>query len=300
MEKPTLYVICGPTATGKTDHAIQLAKEIDGEVISADSRQVYRGLDIGTAKVTPEEMDGIPHHLIDVTDATKTFTVADFKKLGQEAIHDILKRGKTPIICGGTGYYIDALLYDRTIPEVPANLELRKELEKLSLEELQEKLKKADLERYETIDKQNPVRLVRALEIVEALGKVPSNKELLNQVQDDISNTTSPLLSKEGLGVVWIYLDHLDEVLEKRIHDRNVHRIENGLIEEIENLHKEGLSWERMHDLGLEYRYVSEFLQGKIESTEELIKILDVKTRQFVKRQRTWFKKHIPASVFQK
>jgi tRNA dimethylallyltransferase len=283
MEKPTIYVICGPTATGKTARAIQLAKEINGEVISADSRQVYRGLDIGTAKATDEEMDGVPHHLIDVADPADTFTVADFKRLGQAAIADILSREKTPIICGGTGYYIDALVYEREIPEVPPHPELRKELEKLSLKELQEKLAGADIERYESIDIQNPVRLIRALEIVEALGKVPNK-----------NTTTSPLLSKEGLEVVWIYLDLPDKELKERIHTRNVQRIENGLLEEVKNLHANGLSWERMYTLGLEYRYVSEFLQGKIPNKEALVQILDTKTWQFAKRQRTWFQKHIP------
>jgi tRNA dimethylallyltransferase len=160
-----IIIICGPTATGKSALAVELAKQFNGEVISADSRQVYTGLDIGSAKITHEEMQGIPHHLIDVAHPNTIFTVADFQKNAQEKIADIHARGKMPIICGGTGMYIDAVIYNTTFPEVIANPGLRKELEKYSAEELFEQLQNLDPDRATEIDSQNPVRLIRAIEI---------------------------------------------------------------------------------------------------------------------------------------
>lgn len=284
MKKPTVYVICGPTATGKTRYSLELAKNVDGEIISADSRQVYRELNIGTAKITKQEMQGIPHHLIDVVDPEQMFTVADFQKLGRKALQDIITRGKTPIICGGTGYYINALIYDQNIPEVSPNRELRTKLEKLPLNVLQEKLHNADPERYKTIDNQNRVRLVRALEIINALGKVPQKSDI--EQPESIYN------------IEWIYLDFPDEILKKRIHERNIKRIEMGMIQEAEKLHQEGLSFERMNMLGLEYRYMAQLLKGEIPDVETFLKILNTKTWHFVKRQRTWFKKYLPVEVF--
>lgn len=176
MSKPKIIAIVGPTASGKTALSIFLAKAHDGEVISADSRQVYRGLDLGTGKVTAEEMNGIPHHLLDVADPKERFSVSDFQKLGRAAIEDILSRGKLPIICGGTGLYVDTLLNNTALPEVPPNEELRKELEQLPTEKLFTRLEGLDPERAADIDRHNPVRLVRAIEVAEALGKVPKAK----------------------------------------------------------------------------------------------------------------------------
>jgi tRNA dimethylallyltransferase len=175
--KPVI-IICGSTATGKSALAVEIAKLIDGEVISADSRQVYTGLDIGSAKITVPEMEGIPHHLINVAEPNTIFTVADFQKLAQEKIADIHARGKMPIICGGTGMYIDAVIYNTTFPEVIANPGLRKELEKYSAEELFEQLQTLDPDRATEIDSQNPVRLIRAIEIATELGSVPKMKQM--------------------------------------------------------------------------------------------------------------------------
>lgn len=271
--KPKIIVVCGPTATGKSDKAVEIALENNGEIISADSRQVYKGLDIGSGKITEEEMKNVPHYLLDVADPKNIFSVEEFVRLGKEAIEKILDKGKTPIICGGTGFYIDALIYDMKFPEVSPNEKLRKELEKFTLKELQQKLLELDPERYETIDIQNPVRLIRAIEIATELGKVPELKR------------NSPY------EVEWIYLDFPDEVLKERIYKRLIARLENGMLDEVKRLHEEGLSFERMKELGLEYRYEAMHLLGEI-SYEEMIEKLNTKIWQFAKRQRTWFKKY--------
>jgi tRNA dimethylallyltransferase len=270
---PKIIVIVGPTASGKSDLAVQIAKEKNGEVISADSRQVYKGLDIGTGKITKKEMKGVPHHLLDVASPKKVFSVADFKKLGQKAVDDILSRGKTPIIAGGTGFYIDALVYDMDIPEVPPNKSLREKLEKKPVEELFLKLQKLDPERAEEIDSKNKVRLVRALEIVDALGKIPKVKK------------------EEKYNLEWIGIDWDDEVLKERIHKRLLKRIKSGMIEEAKVLHKNGLSYKRMEQLGLEYRYLARFLKKEI-SKEEMISELEKQIWQYVRRQRMWFKRN--------
>src|SRR3989344_5936444 len=178
MKKPKLVVILGPTASGKSDLAVILAKKYNGEVISADSRQVYKGLDIGTGKITKGEMRGVRHHLLDVANPRKQFTASDFVRLTNLTVVKIVNENKLPIICGGTGFYIDAILGDKQIPEVPPNDKLRKELEKKSTEELFKMLKKLDPERAENIDSKNPRRLVRAIEICNKLGKVPSLQNL--------------------------------------------------------------------------------------------------------------------------
>ena len=171
--KPNVLVIVGATASGKTALAVRLAKQFDGEIISADSRQVYRQLDIGTAKVTNEEMQNIPHHLIDVADVSETYTAADFVQAGKAAIADITARGKLPIIAGGSFFYVDLLLGRATMPEVAPNPQLRAKLEKMSVDDLYAELRERDSARAATIDPQNKRRLVRALEIVATLGTVP-------------------------------------------------------------------------------------------------------------------------------
>lgn len=276
-KKTKLIVICGPTATGKTAKSIQIAKDIDGEVISADSRQIYKHMDIGTAKVTADEMAGVPHYMLDIAEPNQKFSVAEYKKMVQNIITDIHTRGKTPILIGGTGMYIDAVIYNRDFPEVPPDPKLRSELENMSTYDLYNILAELDVERAETIDKDNPVRLIRAIEIAKALGGVPKQEQTESPYDLEIH-----------------YMDRPDDELKKRIHDRNISRLDSGLVEEIENLHNNhNVSWKRMDELGLEYRYVSQFIQGEIETKEKLIEILDQKTWQYVKRQRTWFKKYL-------
>jgi tRNA dimethylallyltransferase len=277
--KQKIIVVCGPTATGKSDYAVELAKNINGEIISADSRQVYKGLDIGSGKITKEEMQGVPHHLLDVADPKDIFSVTEYQKLAIKAIKEILDRNKIPILCGGTGLYIDAIVCSTVFPSVPPNTELRNQLQELSLEELQKKLKSLDLQRFNLIDKKNKVRLIRAIEIAEALGSVP-------------------LLSKSSeYEVGWHYLDLEDDILKKRIHDRLMKRMDQGMVEEVKNLNKNGVSWQRLESLGLEYKYLALFLQNlsaqaeKI-SKEEMMADLEKAIWQYAKRQRTWFKKY--------
>lgn len=272
-EKTKIIVIVGPTATGKSDLAIKIAKRFNGEIISADSRQVYRGLDIGSGKVSEEDMGGIKHHLLDVADPKDTFTVAQYKELAESAIKEITEKEKLPIICGGTGFYIQTVVDSQTFPEVPPNPELRTRLEEKTTEQLAEYLKKIDHDRYEVIDKRNRPRLIRAIEIAEVLGKVPPIKK------DD-----------SDLEPLFIGIDLPDELLREKIGKRLRNRIDQGMIEEVEELHKEGLTWERLEDFGLEYKVVAEYLQEKI-STEEIVSKLELETWQFAKRQRTWFKR---------
>ena len=272
MQKRKLIVILGQTATGKSDFAVEIAKKVGGEIISADSRQVYKEMDLGTGKITKKEMQGIPHHLLDVTSPLKIFYVSDFQKLANKKIEEILKKGKIPIICGGTGFYIDSVVNGNVFPEVPPNKKLRISLEKETTEKLFVMLKKLDANRAKTIDKNNKVRLVRAIEIAKTLGKVPSLE----------TNTKFDTL-KIGLFLT-------PEILKERIHNRLLSRIKKGMIEEVENLHKNGVSWKRMNDLGLEYRNVSLYLQNKM-TREEMIEKLNTEIWHFAKRQNTWFKR---------
>lgn len=272
MNKVKIIVVCGPTATGKSDYAVVLAKKIDGEIISADSRQVYKGLDIGSGKITQKEMKGVPHYLLDVANPKRIFSVSQFQKKGEKAIQHILKKNKTPIIAGGTGFYIDSLL-GLVLPEVGPNIQLRKELNKKTPEELFKILKKKDRARAESIDRYNKVRLIRALEIIETLGKVPKQKRVLKY------------------NVEWIYLDFPDDTLKERIHTRLLKRMKQGMIKEVEQLHGDGISFKRLEELGLEYRYIALYLQKKL-SKQEMIEQLESAIWHYVKRQRTWFKKY--------
>ena len=276
---PQIIVVCGPTATGKSALAVELARLFNGEVISADSRQVYTGLDIGSAKITQDEMKGIPHYLIDVAHPNDYFSVADFQKLAQEKIQDIHSRGKLPIICGGTGMYIDAVIYDMQFPDVSVNLELRTELEQLSAPELFEKLQDLDPGRALEIDEHNPVRLIRAIEIATELGSVPKMKQM-----DSIYET------------LFIGLELSKELLQERIITRIQNRIP-ALFDEIKKLHNSGVSYERLHSFGLEYRYGSEHVQGNI-TLDEFNELLFTKTWQFAKRQMTWFKRNSEINWF--
>jgi len=272
--KSLVIAIIGPTATGKSDLAVDLALRLNGEVISADSRQVYKGLNLGTGKITKKEMRGVPHHLLDMASPKTRFSVSDFVEKGEKVLKDILARGKTPIICGGTGFYVSALLGEIVMPEVPPNKVLRKALSTLTREELFALLKKKDPKRAKTIDKDNPVRLIRALEIIEVLGEVPISEER----------------KKSSCSVIKIGLDFPDALLKERIERRIISRMKKGMVRETETLHTAGLSYSRMEELGLEYRFLAQLLQKKI-TKEEFIEHLKNETWHYVKRQRTWFKK---------
>ncbi|HTK33114.1 MAG TPA: tRNA (adenosine(37)-N6)-dimethylallyltransferase MiaA [Candidatus Paceibacterota bacterium] len=283
-----ILVVLGPTASGKSDLAVQLAKEFNGEIISADSRQVYRHLNIGTGKITEREMRGIPHHLLDIVDPDQRFTALEWRQLAEKAIADISSRGKLPIICGGTGFYISSLIDNLGFPEVPADTEEQKSLEARSVEDLFDELKKLDPERTKTIDMKNKRRLARAIIIARALGSVPK----LTSTKDTSDSPYDVL----QIGLVWPDTD-----LRARIKARLIRRIEVpnkdgiNMIQEAEHLHAPapsglGLSYERMDELGLEYRYLAEYLQMKIDKIK-LIEILVNKIWQYAKRQMTWWKK---------
>ena len=264
----------GQTASGKSELAVKLAKKIDGEIISADSRQAYKGLNIGSGKITKKEMRGIRHYLLDVANPKWTFTVSKYQKLAKKAIQKILSKGKMPIICGGTGLYIDALIYDYYLPEVAPQLKLRKELEKLSTEELFRKLQKLDFHRAKNIDENNRRRLIRALEIVLITGKtVPKLKE-----------------REVGFDVLKIGIKKSPEELKSLIKKRLLKRLKQGMIKEVKSLYeKQKISWQRLDDLGLEYRYVSRYLRNII-SRKEMIEAIEKESWQYAKRQITWFK----------
>jgi len=276
-----VIVIVGPTASGKTSLSIEIAKRFNGEVISADSRQVYKGLDIGSGKVTPEEMDGVPHHLLDVVDPSSVYTAEDFKHDATTAITDITKRGNLPVIAGGTFFYIDILLGRISTPQVPPNPELREVLEEKSTEELFSMLAEKDPRRAGEIDRDNKVRLVRALEIIDVLGVVPEEK-------------------KENLyDVRTIGIDISKEELHQNIHTRLFERMEDGMIEEVRNLHAGGVTYKRLESLGLEYRYIAQYLQRKL-SKEEMLEMLETEIRRFAKRQMTWLKRDTSIKWYKK
>lgn len=273
MQKPLVYIVCGPTATGKSDYAVNLALEKNGEIISADSRQIYRGMDLGTGKITTEEMKGIPHHLLDIRNPDEDFSVEEFQKIAFEKIEEIIFRGKVPIICGGTGFFIQSVVDNPIFPAVPADPELRAELEPKSLEELQAILNNIPKEDGANVDVENKRRVIRAIELGRSLGAIPAVKYGPQNYDFEI------------LG-----LDFSDEILKERIVKRLEKRLELGMVDEVRKLHESGISWERLENFGLEYRYIAKFLQGKI-SEDEMKDILKTKIWQYAKRQRTWFRK---------
>jgi tRNA dimethylallyltransferase len=271
-----VIVVAGPTASGKSDFAVELAQKENGEIISADSRQIYKGLDIGTGKITQEEMKGVPHHMLDVVDAGSGFSVAEYARLARPILEDILARGKTPVICGGTGQYIDALIYDVKVPAVPPNQTLREELEKKDVDELFAELAEKDPYRADAIDRYNKVRLIRALEIANELGSVP------------------PLHEPKLLYETEFYLMHPSrELIRERITKRLEKRLAQGMVDEVKWVMDQGYHSDTMKRFGLEYEIIGKFLEGKISEEEMKMEIIN-KSMQYAKRQDTWNKKYLP------
>lgn len=262
--KEKVIVILGPTAIGKSSLAVKIAKLYNGEVISADSRQVYKYLDIGTGKITQKEMNNIPHHGLDLISPKQTYSVVLYQKYALKKIKDILKRGKTPIICGGTGFYIDAITQNFILPTVPANPELRKELNKNSPEENYKILVSLDPERALNIDIKNNVRLIRAIEIATILGKVP--------------NLAVQPPSESKYEFIKIGLTLPQEDLYKNIETRVKIMFKDGLLNEIEKLAQMKISRDKLREFGFEY--YNPTLESVISGS-----------RKYAKRQMTWFKR---------
>lgn len=289
LKNNQLLIILGPTSTGKTDLALSLAKKFNGELVSCDSRQVYKDLDIGTGKLPNLnvrvkkcdqfwELDGIKVWMYDVVNFKKQYTVSDYVKDANKALKKIIKSGKLPIVVGGTGLYLKALLYGLDDLSIPINLKLRKQLENLTLEQLQNKLNKLSSVKWESLnnsDRNNPRRLIRYIELIIML---PEKRVSKNKM-------------KRKFDVLKIGLIAPKEFLCKKIDQRVLLRINQGMIEETEKLYKKGLSLKRMMVLGLEYGALAKYKQGYIKSKEEFISFLQLKIHQYLKRQLTWFKK---------
>ena len=274
-----LIVILGQTASGKTDLSIKLAKEFGGQIVSADSRQVYKGLDIGSGKITKKEMSGISHHLIDVANPKRKFSVSQYQSLAKKAIKKIHHKNELPFLVGGTGFYIKSIIDDLIIPSVAPNWKLRKNLESKSTKQLFLMLKKLDPERANNIDPKNPRRLIRALEIIKATKKPVPKLHIINL------DTPKIKLYK----ILQIGIKKSPEELKKLIQKRLKKRIK-GIILEVKKLNSLGLSWKRMEELGLEYRFVAQFVQGLI-TYQQMMTILQKEIEHYSKRQMTWFKR---------
>jgi tRNA dimethylallyltransferase len=272
--KRKIIAVLGPTASGKSDLAVKLAKKFDGDIISADSRQIYKGMNLGSGKITRKEMKKIPHYLLDVASPKRRFSVAQYRKLALKAMDKIMDKEKLPIICGGSPFYLYSLIDGIITPEVSPNWPLRKELEKKSVEKLFSMLKKLDKERAKTIESKNKRRLIRALEIILTTKKgVPSLKK---------NPLPYPVL------IIGIKRDPTE--LKALIRKRLKKRLKQGMIAEVEKLKQLPLSWKRLEEFGLEYRYVAQYLQGKI-TEKEMESQLQKAIENFVKRQMNWFKK---------
>lgn len=275
-----MIILTGPTAAGKTSLSIRLAKEINGAVISADSMQVYKKMDIGTAKIMPEEMEGVDHYLVDVLDPKDEFHVARFQQMAKEALECIYAKGQIPIIVGGTGFYIQALLYDIQFTDTKMDESYRKELAKIAQEKgnhfLHEMLAKVDPVGAEAIHENNVKRVIRALEYYKETG------EPISVHNERERNRVSPYR------FAYFVLTHERPVLYDRINRRVDQMLEQGLVEEVKKLKEEGYDRSLVSMQGLGYKEIFRYLDGEI-SLEEAVYILKRDTRHFAKRQLTWF-----------
>ena len=281
MEKQKVIVICGPTASGKTKLSIEIAKKINGEIVSADSMQIYKDMTIGTAKPTPEEMQGIKHYLIDFVLPNQRYSVADYNKDALKAIDEIIKKGKTPIVVGGTGLYVNSLIYGIEYSDIEVDLEYREKLEEIAksegIEKLYEMAKEIDPEAIKNISKNDQKRICRILEIYHATGKNKTE-------QEKESRKNGPKYQYLLYGIT---MDR--EKLYDRINKRVDIMINDGLIEEVQNVVKKYDEFPTAMQ-GLGYKEVVEYLNG-ITTKEEMIEKIKMETRRYAKRQLTWFKK---------
>lgn len=272
--KPFLIAIVGPNASGKTTLSIRLAKKFNGQIVCADSRQVYKGMNIGTGKATKYEQKQVKHYLIDISSPKREYNVSHFKKDALKTINKILQQKKLPLLVGGTGFWIQAVVDNIDFPKVKPNKFLRRKLEKKTIQQLFQLLNKLDPRRAKYIDRNNPYRLIRAIEIIKATKKpIPSLKKKL-------------LFNTLLLGIT-----HPQKKLYNLIDQRLQKRFKQGMIAEVKHLHQQGVSWPRMYDIGLEYRYISLFLQGQL-NRQQMIKQLSYAIKHYAKRQMTWFKRN--------
>lgn len=281
MKKP-LIILTGPTAVGKSALSIRLAKEVGGEIISADSMQVYRGMDIGSAKIRPEEMEGVLHHLIDVLDPKEEFHVVRFQAMVKEAMEQIYENGHIPILTGGTGFYIQAVLYDIDFTENGEDTSYRESLEKLAKEKgaafLHEMLKRVDPSSAEQIHANNVKRVIRALEYYQETGEPISEHNQRERGKESAYNSA------------YFVLNAPRHLLYERIDKRVDEMLKDGLVEEVSRLKAEGCTRDLISMQGLGYKEILAYLDNEM-SLEEAVYVLKRDTRHFAKRQLTWFKR---------
>ena len=268
---PKVVAVVGTNASGKSALGVELAKRYGAEIISADSRQVFRGLDLGSGKITPEEMQGVPHHLIDVREPNEFFSMADFQRMSYAAIDGILARGRLPMIVGGTGLYVDSVLDGYLLSDREPDLAYRAELEKLTTPQLYDML--LTLVPDAQVDRNNRNRVMRMIERIHD--------------GDDAVPGKQPRYRSLRLGVSWPR-----EVLAQRIDERLKMRVEQGMIEEVQGLMDRGATKEFLLGLGLEYRFITQYLTGAIPDRDEMLRLLAIAIKQFAKRQMTWFRRN--------
>jgi len=282
MDKIPLVIIVGPTAVGKTACAIELAKKLDGEIISADSMQIYKYMDIGTAKPTEEEKQGIPHHMMDFLDPSVDFSVAQFQQMAQEIIHQIHQRGKIPIVVGGTGLYVNSLIYPMNFTDACMDQEYRQKMQELAMEKgnafLHGMLRECDPETAERLHPNDLRRIIRALEVYHLTGKT------MSQFKQDFAQLESPY----RLCMIGLTMNR--EKLYERINQRVDQMIQNGLVKEVRFLMDMGYKRDMISMQGLGYKEMFQYLEGEL-SLEEATEIIKRDTRRFAKRQYTWFRR---------
>ena len=282
MQKNKVIVICGPTASGKTALSIELAKKINGEIVSCDSMQIYKDMNIGTAKPTPEEMQGIKHYLIGYVSPEERYSVSDYKSDAKKAIKEIIEKGKMPIVVGGTGLYLDSLIYEIEYQDIKLDeayrQKLEQEVEEKGLEELYEKAKQIDAKAMEKISPNDKKRILRVLEIYHTTGKTKTEQEIESR-------------KKEVEYDYKVYaLDWDRQKLYDRINKRVDIMVEKGLIEEVKQILKKYDTFPTAMQ-GLGYKEVVEYIEGKV-TKEEMIEKIKMETRRYAKRQLTWFRKN--------
>lgn len=281
-EKKTLIIITGPTSVGKTDLSINIAKAVNGEIISADSMQVYRHMDIGTAKIRQEEMQGVPHHLIDCLEPSEEFNIFRFKEMANQTIEDILSRGRMPVIVGGTGFYIQSVLKNVDFSQEEKNDSFRRKLQQIAMEQgnevLHEMLRRVDPAAADKIHANNVKRVIRALEYHEQTGKKISEH---NEAEEE---------KESPFDYLYFVINNDRDVLYERIEKRIDFMLSEGLVEEVKRLKDMGCTRDMVSMKGLGYKEILAYLEGEI-SLSEAVYILKRDTRHFAKRQITWFKR---------